>query len=152
MKFIPIDESNIDKALKIQLQIFPKESALEEYVDIINRKQEFQRNYMVYYNDAIIGITGLYSNEPLDETNSIWLCWFGVLKQYRKRGYGKKILEETIEISKKCQKSTLLNILDYIPLAKIIQNRLFYTIRLWMLKNFIKMIMILIIMIHVLYI
>lgn len=104
MRFIPIDENNLNMALEIQLQIFPKESALKEYKDIIMRKQEYQKNYIVYDNDKLVGITGLYTNEPLEETNSIWLGWFGVLKQYRKKGYGIKILKETMEIAKDLSK------------------------------------------------
>lgn len=47
-----------------------------------------------------LGITGHYTNEPLEETNSLWLGWYGVLAKERNQGYGTKILKDTIEFAK----------------------------------------------------
>ena len=50
--------------------------------------------FLVYHKDKLIGITGVdvYDKYP----DSIWLDWFTVLSQYRRKGYGKKILLDTI--------------------------------------------------------
>ena len=101
LKYIEITMENIEYATKIQMQIFPEESAYEYYKYAIDTNLEYENNYLVYDDDTVIGITGLYSNEDLNETNSIWLNWFGVLEEYRNKGYGKQILIDTINMAKK---------------------------------------------------
>ena len=99
-KYVKITKENIDYATSIQMQIFPDECAYYNYLDVINKGLEWQNYYLVYDEDNIIGITGLYCFENIDETNSVWLGWFGVLEKYRRHGYGKKILLDTIEMAK----------------------------------------------------
>lgn len=100
MKYIEITSENILLATKIQMEIFPEESAYEHYNYGIKKNVEYEKYYLVYNENKIIGITGLYSNEDINETNSIWLGWFGVMKEYRSKGYGKRILLDTIEMVK----------------------------------------------------
>lgn len=104
LKYVEIATNNIELAIRIQMEIFPNESAYEHYKYVIKSKIEYMKNYLVYKNDEVIGITGLYSNEDLNETNSIWLGWFGVRETYRSNGYGKQILMDTIEMAKKLSK------------------------------------------------
>ena len=104
LKFIKITKDNIDYATSIQMKIFPGECAYYNYLDIINKNLEWQNYYLVYEENKVIGITGLYCFENINETNSIWLGWFGVLEEYRRKGYGKEILIETINISKEFSK------------------------------------------------
>ena len=100
IKYIKITKDNIDYATSIQMQIIPEECAYYSYLYIINKNLEWQNYYLVYDDDKVIGITGLYCLEDINETNSIWLGWFGVLEQYRRLGYGKRILLDTIEMAK----------------------------------------------------
>lgn len=101
MKYIEITDKNILLATKIQMEIFPEESAYEHYKYVIKENVEYEKYYLVYDANNIIGITGLYSNEDIYETNSIWLGWFGVLEEYRNKGYGKRILLDTIKMAEK---------------------------------------------------
>lgn len=101
LKYVEITMENIEYATKIQMQIFPKESAYEHYKYTIDINMEYEKYYLVYDGNTVIGITGLYSNEDLNETNSIWLGWFGVLEEWRHKGYGKQILRDTINMAKK---------------------------------------------------
>lgn len=103
-KYIEITNDNIKYATKIQMEIFPEESAYEHFLYTIKENKDYMKYYLVYNEDTVIGVTGLYSNEDINETNSIWLGWFGVLERYRNTGYGKKILLDTIEIAKKLTK------------------------------------------------
>lgn len=100
LTYIPITNDNINLATKIQQEIFPGESAYEHYRYTINKNEEYEKYYLVYDKDKIIGITGTYSNEPLEETNSLWLGWYGVRPPERKKGYGTQILKDTIELAK----------------------------------------------------
>lgn len=104
LKYIEIDYNNLNYATNIQMKIFPKESAYEHYKYTIKKNLDYNKYYLVYDKDKVIGITGLYSNDDLNETNSIWLGWFGVLKEYRKNGYGTQILIDTINMAKELTK------------------------------------------------
>ena len=99
LKYIEINMDNLDLAVNIQNEIFPKESARNHYLETINKNVDYEKYYLVYNNDKVIGITGLYCKENIYETNSIWLGWFGVLPEYRRRGYGKNILLDTINMA-----------------------------------------------------
>lgn len=100
LNYVPIAKDNIDLAAKIQQEIFPEESAYEHYKWTIEQNCIYQKYYLVYDENKIIGITGHYTNEPLEETNSLWLGWYGVLAKKRNQGYGTKILKDTIEFAK----------------------------------------------------
>lgn len=97
MEFIEITLDNIIEATDAQMKIFePKECAYLCYL------QHIQNNdppyYLVKDNGNIVGITGIYI-EPF-EPETAWLGWYGVIKEYRKMGYGTKILNHTINIAK----------------------------------------------------
>ena len=98
--YIKVDKNNLMLATKIQMEIFPEESGYEHFLYTIKRNTDYEKYFLVYKDSEVIGITGLYSNEDINETNSIWLGWFGVLEKYRSRGYGRKILEDTINMAK----------------------------------------------------
>ena len=104
LKYVEIINDNIEFATKVQMRIFPNESAYEHFKFTIERNLEYEKYFLVYDGDIVIGVTGLYSNEDIFETNSLWLGWFGVLEEYRSKGYGKQILTDTIEMSKKLAK------------------------------------------------
>lgn len=103
-KYIQITNQNLEFATNIQMKIFPNESAYEHYKFAIKNNLDYEKYYLVYKNDDVIGITGLYSNDDFDETKSIWLGWFGVLKEFRKKGYGQQILKDTINMAKELAK------------------------------------------------
>lgn len=104
LKYVPVTNNNLTLASKIQFEIFPNESAIEHFLYTINNEIEYNKYFLVYNDNIIIGITGIYSNENIDETNSLWLGWFGVLERYRSKGYGKKILCDTIDMATKLSK------------------------------------------------
>lgn len=104
LNYIQITNDNLMLAVKTQMSIFPEESALEHYKWSINKNVEYEKNYLVYDKEKIIGITGTYSNEKIEKTNSIWLGWFGVLKEYRQRGYATIMLKDTIYMAKELAK------------------------------------------------
>jgi GNAT superfamily N-acetyltransferase len=44
--------------------------------------------FLVYDKDVLIGITGIDVDDKYSDT--IWLDWFTILPEYRRKGYGKK--------------------------------------------------------------
>ena len=107
MKFIyeKITKENLELGLKIQNDIFPTESAKEQYNLSINGTDDFliMEYYIVYSKDDLdncdaIGVTGLYvyKNFPDD----VWVGYYGVISKYRNKGYGTQILIDTEEMAR----------------------------------------------------
>ena len=102
-----VDFSNYKKAIEIQNEIFPKEDGTLNILASIDREL-FQKKtvieypddnvkyYIAYENNEEIGITGIYCYDKTDA----WLGWFGILSNYRKKGYGKELLLKTMNIAK----------------------------------------------------
>ena len=97
LKYIRMTEENIDEIVKTQMEIFPSECGYFQYNYALICGKDYWKYWIVYDNEEIIGITGLYSDFDINETNSIWLGWFGIRPQYRRKGYGKEVLEYTIK-------------------------------------------------------
>ena len=66
LKYIQITNKNLEFATNIQMKIFPNESAYEHYKFAIKNNLDYEKYYLVYDNDDIVGITGLYSNEDFN--------------------------------------------------------------------------------------
>ena len=97
-----IDKDIIDIAYKIQKNIWPEDPDYNCFLDKIENPRDDNISWLVYDNENIIGITGVYIED--EDKESIWLDWFAVLPQYRKKGYGEKILLDTIDYCKKLNK------------------------------------------------
>lgn len=98
MKYELIDQNNLILATRVQLEIFPNEIAYSCYKKSIYDKHNNLRYYLVYKENIIIGITGLYMEANCDDT--IWIGWYGVLENYRLHGFGKQILLDTFDMAK----------------------------------------------------
>lgn len=100
MKFVKINKKNIMLATKMQIEIFndEKECAYLHYLNSFISKKDY---YIVYENNEVVGISGLYIDEFTQEKGVVWLGWFGVAPAFRGKGFGRKILEQTIERAKK---------------------------------------------------
>lgn len=100
-----INKNNIRLASIIQYEIFPNSSAYKKYLKQINSDKKMPIDYLVYSKLNPIGIIGLYEQDGDDE--SIWLSYFGLLKGYRNKGYGKRMLSDIINIAKSYNKKYL---------------------------------------------
>ncbi len=93
LKYIEVDKDNLELAVKIQNAIFPDEDGRQNYIEGITHDpyRKEMVNYIVYKDEIPIGVVGLYSyNEYPDDS---WLSWFGVLKDYREKGYASLIFD-----------------------------------------------------------
>lgn len=100
LKFIEVTYENLELAVHIQNQIFINEDGRKNYIEGITNdpyRKEFI-NYIVYDKDIPIGVVGLYSYH--EYPNDAWLSWFGVLEEYRNRGYGSEMFDFFENISK----------------------------------------------------
>ena len=98
--FERITYDNLELACKIQNTIFPEEDGRQNFIEQINKDpyRKEQDYSIVYINEEPVGITGIYSYHEYPE--SAWLGWFGILNEYRGKGYGRLALETTIEKAK----------------------------------------------------
>lgn len=105
LKYEKITKENIKKAALIQYKIFPNSCCYSVYLENIESDKELPVNYLVYYNDNPIGVIGLYSIKKYEDT--IWLSWFGVLEEYRFKGFGTQMFNDIIEKAKVFNKKFL---------------------------------------------
>ena len=107
MEFVLVDFTNYKKAIEIQNTVFPNEDGTINILASLDRELFIKKTgidygddnvkyYIVYDNNEEVGITGLYNYDSI----SAWLAWFGVLPNKRRKSYGKRILEKTMELAK----------------------------------------------------
>ena len=106
LRFEEITKNNISVAARLQYEIFPNSSAYSVYKSkITGERKGLYIGYIAYMEDVPIGVTGIYEIPEYPDT--VWLSWFGIKKEYRKLGYGKQILDYTIEMAKTLNKKYL---------------------------------------------
>lgn len=106
LRFEEISKDNIKVAARLQYEIFPNSSAYSVYKSkITGEMKDLYIGYIAYIEDIPIGVTGIY--EIPEYSDTVWLSWFGIKKEYRKLGYGKQILDYTIEMAKAMNKRYL---------------------------------------------
>lgn len=106
LRYEKISENNIRVASKIQYEIFPNSSAYLKYLkEIQNKTLDLPADFLIFENDIPIGVVGLYEISKYKDT--IWLSWFGVVEDYRYKGYGSQIFEDIINEAKKYNKDFL---------------------------------------------
>lgn len=96
---------NIVLTSKIQYKIFPNSCAYQKYLEEIKETDDLPINFLVYYNNIPIGVVGLYDINEYKDT--IWLSWFGILEEYRYKGFGFQMFKDIILIAKKYNKKFL---------------------------------------------
>lgn len=99
-KLVKITKENVILATEFQSSIFQEECGYGSFMYSIKKDSDYFLYYLAYDNENLIGITGIYSFEKVEETNSLWLGWFGVSPIYRGKGYGKALLKQTIDMVK----------------------------------------------------
>ena len=104
LKYVRMNEKNIIDIVNIQMEIFPSECGYFQYNYALTCNKDYWKYWLVYDDDNIVAITGLYSDFDINETNSIWLGWFGVVPKYRRNNIGTDVLNFTISEAYKLTK------------------------------------------------
>lgn len=102
LKYEILNKKNLDIAFKIQKETWPDDPDYDDLYDKAINTKDDNCFFLVYDNKTLIGITGVDVYEEYPDT--IWLDWFTILPQYRKKGYGKKVLLDTIQYAKELNK------------------------------------------------
>lgn len=106
LRFEKLNKENLKIATKIQYEIFPNSCAYLTYKNYVEGKNKYYNSTVIAYLDNTpIGIVGLYEIPGLKDT--IWLNWFGVLKEYRHMGFGKQLFDYVVDEAKSIHKKVL---------------------------------------------
>ena len=102
LEYVELNLDNLDIAYKIQKETWPTDPDYEDLYDKATNTKEDNAIFLVYDKKDLIGITGVdvFSEYP----DTIWLDWFTILKKHRKKGYGTKVLLDTINYCKQLKK------------------------------------------------
>lgn len=99
LSYVLLDINNLNLAYEIQKNTWPDEPDYDDLYDKAINTEDDNCFFLVYNNKDLIGITGVDVFREYPET--IWLDWFTILPKYRKKGYGKKVLIDTINYCKR---------------------------------------------------
>ena len=110
MKFEPISHENIEEAIALAHLVFPNDvggadDAALAYVASLDPDKHRDlwegwdskslEYWVVREGENIVGATGLYTR-TIDQNDVVWLGWYFVAPSRRGEGYGRKILEWTM--------------------------------------------------------
>ncbi len=93
-----VDLNNLNTAYEIQMNTWPDDKDYNDLYDKAINTKDDNCMFLVYDKDILVGLTGVDVFEEYPDT--IWLDWFTVLEKYRRKGYGEKILLDTIKYCK----------------------------------------------------
>ncbi len=102
LKYELLNLKNLDVAFKIQKEIWPDDPDYEDLFDKATKTETDNCFFLVYDKETLVGITGVDVYEEYPDT--IWLDWFAILPEHRRKGYGRKVLLDTIEYCKNLNK------------------------------------------------
>lgn len=105
----PVTLNNYQEAIKLQKAIFPHEdgstniraSVFPEVFEQHSAKYLAEMKYFICKDDQgqSIGMTGCYVQKGMPEDG--WVGWYGVAESARGKGYGREILQETMNYMRK---------------------------------------------------
>lgn len=115
LTFKIVDFTNALEAIEVQRSIFDDDGLLnildsldhELFISLTNLPypDDHVKYYLAYLGSVPIAITGLY--EYPNYPSEMWLAWFGVLPEYQGMGYGKKVLNWSMNEVKRRGKNIL---------------------------------------------
>ena len=108
-----ITRENVDVAIEILKEAFSVvygSPALELLAYLGGKSEISLQPYLVLFEGKPVGTVGLYE---LDERDEIWLWYYCVRTEYRGRGFGKRILQDSIEMARTQKGKNVLRVWTY---------------------------------------
>ena len=117
-----ITADNMEFALSVQHGIFPKFDARHNYEDAVSGNTDKNLKYYLLYSGAdCVGISGYYVTK--EDKESGWLGWFGILPEFRRKGYGTQALNMFFD---ECRENGLTHARLYTDLSDNYKTIQFY--------------------------
>ncbi len=99
LNYVLLDKNNLNFAYEIQKNTWSNEPDYENLYDKAINTKDDNCFFLIYTDKDLIGITGVDVFREYPDT--IWLDYFTILPAYRRKGYGEKVLKDTINYCKK---------------------------------------------------
>lgn len=99
LEYVLVDQQNVATAFQIQRATWPDDADYDDFYDKVKNTQDDNCFFLVFNAGKLIGLTGIdvwKSQYP----DTVWLDWFTILPESRRRGYGTKVLLDTIKYCK----------------------------------------------------
>ncbi len=112
IRLVKINKNNLQTALRTAYSIFPGKND-RKYLTMWYKRHanntykqhtSIRKYFLAYLSKEPVGITGLYQFKGVKD---IWLGWFGVVKEARRRGIGSEMLRKTINVARKTKAPNL---------------------------------------------
>ena len=94
LKYKILNLENLDIAFEIQKKTWPDDPDYENLYDKATNIKDDNCFFLVYDKKILVGITGVDVYDEYPDT--IWLDWFTILPEHRRKGYGEKVLLDMI--------------------------------------------------------
>lgn len=124
MDFIPVDESNFEKVIQLELNENQKKfvaSNVRSLADCyLYRNNNDVFPYAIQSEDQIVGFLLLDEDE---ENKEIMIWRMMIDKQHQNKGYGRKVVKKVIEIAEKQNKYDIV-VADYVQGNEVMGNLL----------------------------
>lgn len=96
-----VDFNNLPLLLEIYHRVWPRKAPHPDYLAKPKYPDDDTNvSWIVYHNNSAIGIVGVYNFDPdepgYDQGESIWMDHFAILPEFRRHGFGKQVLLDTI--------------------------------------------------------
>lgn len=98
LNFVEINSENLLLASLIQYKIFYLASCFDDYKYCALHDTGNRKYFVVYQNEKPIGVTGMSPDNQ--EKDMCWVTWLGLLPNERGKGYGRIVLEQTLNFIK----------------------------------------------------
>ena len=98
LNLVEITSENLLLASLIQYKIFYLASCFDDYEYCALHNTGDRKYFLVYADKKPIGVTGMSPDDK--EKDMCWVTWFGLLPEARGNGYGRIILEKTLDMIK----------------------------------------------------
>jgi GNAT superfamily N-acetyltransferase len=105
-KPVPLSSETLDSAISLIDKVFvyrgDREIARINLIETLEHKNYGQSYWFATGKDGkVIGMTGLYIDRKTIDDSTVWLGWFGVHPEHRRRRIGSSLLEFTINEAKR---------------------------------------------------
>jgi len=135
----PLAKENLEDAQNLMYDTFEDQNKYEKQclvasLDKKNFKKIYEKNavknmdYWIAKDKKtleVIGLTGLY-NQIEDKDSDAWLAWFCIDKKQRTKGYGKALLNFSVELAKNLSKDSLklytYDSKEYLPAMRLYEK------------------------------